>query len=85
MYIDICNFSLLNIQFFFTRMFQPPIYVISRSNTDNLEGDRFQTFGNKNEIRRRVKCRDNFNQYMSNTTLHGLRYVGDRNLSHIER
>lgn len=65
-------------------MFRPPIYVISTSNNGNSGRDSFQT---KNEIGPRIKakCSDNFNQYMSNTTLHGLKYVGDRNLSHVER
>lgn len=32
-----------------------------------------------------VTCRENFNQYLLNTTLHGLRYVGDKSLSSWER
>lgn len=68
-------------------MYRPPIYVISRSRNGNSARNSFKTFRTKKEIRERVKvkCRDNFIQYMSNTTLHGLRYVGDKNLSNIER
>lgn len=30
-------------------------------------------------------CNENFNQYLLNTTLHGLRYVGDRSITLFER
>lgn len=30
-------------------------------------------------------CSENTNQYLVNSTLHGLRYVGDRNISYFER
>lgn len=33
----------------------------------------------------RVSCRENFNDYLYNSTLHGLRYVGDRTISRFER
>lgn len=33
----------------------------------------------------RITCRENFNQYLMNTTLHGLRYVGDRSITPFER
>lgn len=32
-----------------------------------------------------VTCRENFYQYLTNTTLHGLRYIGDKTLSILER
>lgn len=32
-----------------------------------------------------VSCRDNFNEYLFNSTLHGLRYVGDRTITRVER
>lgn len=32
-----------------------------------------------------VPCSENFNEYLQNTTLHGLKYVGDRSLSMFER
>lgn len=33
----------------------------------------------------RVTCQDNFHDYLVNTTLHGLRYVGDRSITPFER
>lgn len=33
----------------------------------------------------RLTCQENFNQYLVNTTLHGLRYVGDRSITPFER
>lgn len=33
----------------------------------------------------RLTCQENFNQYLVNTTLHGLRYVGDRSITTFER
>lgn len=30
-------------------------------------------------------CRENFNHYLVNTTLHGLKYVGDRKITRPER
>lgn len=32
-----------------------------------------------------VNCRENLNEYLYNSTLHGLRYVGDRSISRFER
>lgn len=32
-----------------------------------------------------VTCRENFYQYLTNTTLHGLRYIGDQTLTVLER
>lgn len=41
----------------------------------------------ENEIRDNltVTCRENFNEYLYNSSLHGLRYVGDRTISRLER
>lgn len=32
-----------------------------------------------------MSCRENLNEYLLNSTLHGLRYVGDRAISRVER
>lgn len=32
-----------------------------------------------------MTCRESFHQYLRNSTLHGLRYIGDRSLSFFER
>lgn len=32
-----------------------------------------------------LRCREHFNQYLLNTTLHGLKYVGDRKCTRPER
>ncbi|KAG4074415.1 hypothetical protein HA402_000394 [Bradysia odoriphaga] len=43
----------------------------------------------KMEIERRHQsrssCHENMEQYLANSTLHGLRYVGDRKISYFER
>lgn len=33
----------------------------------------------------KVNCRENFNEYLYHSTLHGLKYVGDRTISRFER
>lgn len=54
---------------------------------DNKKKDKFdskiQKFDNDNSLR--VSCRDNLNEYLLNSTLHGLRYVGNRTITRIER
>lgn len=30
-------------------------------------------------------CRENCDQYLKNTTLHGLKYIGDKSISRLER
>lgn len=39
------------------------------------------------EVKKNVRktCQENFNQYLLNTTLHGLRYVGDKKITPFER
>lgn len=32
-----------------------------------------------------ISCRENLNEYLFSSTLHGLRYVGDRTISRFER
>lgn len=34
---------------------------------------------------RRVSCQENFNEYLFNSTLHGLKYAGDRKINRLER
>lgn len=68
-------------------MFRPPIYVVPIFNQrirgkSTLKNIAIKSGAKKNV---RINCRENFTQYMSNTTLHGLRYVGDPSLSYIER
>lgn len=40
-----------------------------------------------NDVKQSIltRCRENFNQYLLNTTLHGLKYVGDRKITRFER
>lgn len=38
-----------------------------------------------NKDRDNSSYRDNFSEYLFNSTLHGLRYVGDRTISRLER
>lgn len=37
------------------------------------------------ETEETISCRENFNEYLFSSTLHGLRYVGDRTISRVER
>lgn len=39
----------------------------------------------ESDIRETVSCRENFNEYLNYSSLHGLRYVGDRTISLLER
>lgn len=39
----------------------------------------------KNDTEENINCRENFNEYLFSSTLHGLRYVGDRSISRVER
>lgn len=41
----------------------------------------------ENDIKKslRVSCRTNLNEYLFNSTIHGLRYVGDRTITRLER
>lgn len=71
-------------------MFKPPIYVVSSFKQHHA----LKIKENDSKILRPSTAtkkalfktgRENFNQYMSTTTLHGLRYVGDKSLSSVER
>lgn len=57
-----------------------------------IEHKNAKEFGSKikkieNDVKKglRVTYRDNFSEYLFNSTLHGLRYVGDRTISRLER
>lgn len=40
---------------------------------------------NDKKIHKNLLCCENYHKYMEKTTLHGLKYVGNRSLSMIER
>lgn len=46
---------------------------------------KMQTIENEIAENLTVTCRENFNEYLYNSSLHGLRYVGDRTISRLER
>lgn len=49
----------------------------------NLNGNHNNGDETKNTVRE--SCRECFHQYLKNSTLHGLRYVGDQSLTLFER
>lgn len=66
-------------------MFQPEIhYSVDRKKKEQPE---HSVLSIDSETKKRVAltCQENFNQYLINTTLHGLRYVGDRSITLFER
>lgn len=74
-----------NSQPFRSKIFQPEKnYSIDRKKKENPE---HSVLSIDSETKKRVAltCQENFNQYLINTTLHGLRYVGDRSITLFER
>lgn len=74
-------------------MFKPPPYIISNVKHSTAQS-RVHVSEKKLNIFRFTSAtkkalfrtfRENFKQYISNTTLHGLKYVGDKTLSSVER
>lgn len=67
-------------------MFEPrlrvdALHTIKRKNDLNIK--RLQTDVTRKSWQ--LRCREHFNEYLLNTTLHGLRYVGDRKCTRSER
>lgn len=55
---------------------------------DNRKGkldSKLRKINSEMETSMSVNCRENFSEYLSASTLHGLRYVGDRKISLCER
>lgn len=67
------------------------ISFINKNNTNDNKTDekldlvKIQKFEDDINKSLRVSCRENFNEYLYNSTLHGLRYVGDRTITRVER
>lgn len=63
------------------------ISVINHNNNKNDDklNSKIQKFESDIKKSLRVSCRENLNEYLFNSTLHGLRYVGDRTITRIER
>lgn len=64
-------------------MVPPPVLHIN--GFFNRKNSSAEDIKKKKEIPEGFLCRENFHQYMDETTLHGLKYIGDRSLSVIER
>lgn len=69
------------------KMFRPESlpYTVVRYKKKQTENKILPTIDDEVKKTFRITCRENFNQYLVNTTLHGLRYVGDRKITVFER
>lgn len=75
----------LNSQPFQIKMFQSESqYSVDRKKKGNPE-HRILSIDSETKRQFALTCKENFNQYLINTTLHGLRYVGDRSITLFER
>lgn len=70
-----------------SKMFRPEMhpYTIVRYKKKQTENKILPTIDDEVKKTFRITCQENFNQYLVNTTLHGLRYVGDRTITVFER
>lgn len=70
-----------------SKMFRPDThpYTIVRFKKKPTESKLLPTIDDEVKKTFRLTCQENFNQYLVNTTLHGLRYVGDRSITLFER
>lgn len=70
-----------------SKMFRPETlpYTIVRYKKQHTENKLLPTIDDEVKKNFRITCQENFNQYLVNTTLHGLRYVGDRSIAVFER
>lgn len=67
-------------------MFSPPEMEVGvLNNRKNNIDEKVQKFEKNLEKSLTVSYRDNFNEYLRVSTLHGLRYVGDRTITLFER
>lgn len=58
------------------------ISVINKNDKSDSKLDKIENDIKKNLS---ISCRENLNEYFFNSTLHGLRYVGDRTITRVER
>lgn len=68
------------------KMFEPRLRVDvlhTNKRKNDLHLKRLQNDGTRQSWQ--LRCREHFNQYLLNTTLHGLKYVGDRKCTRPER
>lgn len=72
-------------------MFRPPVYITPYMTPNYKRKIQEKNVSKVSRILKRTKrivgttCRENVRKYLFNTTLHGLKYVGDRSLSTIEQ
>lgn len=75
-----------NSQPFRPKMFQSEMqYSFDRKRKEPPSEHRILSIDSETKRRVALTCQENFNQYLVNTTLHGLRYVGDRSITLFER
>lgn len=68
------------------KMFQPETqYYASHRKLKHSKHQKFLSNDSETKSNIQLTCQENFNQYLMNSTLHGLRYVGDRSITHFER
>lgn len=70
-----------------SKVFRPESkpFTVVRYKTKPAETKLLQSIDDEVKKTFRITCQENFNQYLVNTTLHGLRYVGDKSITLFER
>lgn len=70
---------------FRSKVFRPEMHFVSRHRKEHSDDGILPTIDKEVKRNVRITCQENFNQYLVNTTLHGLRYVGDKKITPFER
>lgn len=68
-----------------SKMFRTESQIAFGRKKEEITANKPSSFGYEATRTVQITCKENFNQYLVNTTLHGLRYVGDRSISPFER
>lgn len=66
-------------------MFNPRTQISVRHNLKDKDNSKMKKIEQEIKDTHHVDCRENLNEYLNNSSLHGLRYVGDRSISRLER
>lgn len=76
-----------DLQQYRSKVFRPETlpFTVVRYKKKQSENKILPTIDDEAKKTFRKTCLENFNQYLLNTTLHGLRYVGDKSITVFER
>lgn len=66
-------------------MIQPEILQVSAFRDRKIQTISWKVVKPDKSTPKSLLYRENFHHYMENSTLHGLKYAGDRRLSYLER